>query len=214
MKKLIDSIKSVATSFALVLLVATVTWGAVYLASKPIESPTVEKVQIQYYARIAAIYEGNVDWRFYITTKMLEKMAPQFIGKPMLLGHDWRNPNVCVGRVVDAAVKEDVFGHYVEVVVLINSDEAADMIARDAYHSVSIGWETLKAICMIDNLDPEICGHEPGHRYKIGTHVLNSRHIIQEATMHEVSFVNVPASPNARVLELAAHRLSCSDKSK
>ena len=201
--KLRDCIKMVGAA----LLLAMVTWGAIIIASAPTPPPVV--VKTEYYARIAAIYEGNVDWRFYVTSKILEQMAPQFIGKPMLLGHNWANPDMCVGRVVDAAVKQDRFGKYVEVIVKINSDEAAEFLKRNRYHSVSIGFETLKEICLIDGT--EDCSHQAGHRYKVGDKYHVARKVLVEVRIHEVSFVNVPASPNARVLELADHRIRCSD---
>lgn len=205
--KLRDCIKMAGAA----LLLAAITWGTfgfIHHATTPKPVPVVQVKQ--HYARIAAVYEGNIDWRFYVTTKMLAAMAPQFVGKPLLLGHNWINPNVCIGRVVDAAVKEDKFGHYVEVIVLLNSDEAAAMIKRDAYHAVSIGFETIKEICMIDNKDPEDCGHEPGHRYKINGALVVARSVLAEVRIHELSFVNVPASTHARVLELADHLLICS----
>ena len=206
--RLLDRIKMMGAA----LLFGVAAWIAIYYTNKSVTPPAVvEQVEVQYYARIAAIYEGNIDWRFFVSQKILSSMAPQFIGKPMLLAHDWRNPNVCVGRVVDAAVKEDKYGKYVEVIVLINNEETADMIRRDAYHGVSIGFETLKEVCLIDGKDPEECGHQPGHQYKIAGKTVIARSVLVEVRIHEVSFVNVPASPNARVLELANHPLRCSD---
>jgi phage head maturation protease len=185
---------------------AICVWTALYFISKPAVEQKVQPVL--HYVRIAATYEGNIDFRFYITTQMLKSMVPQMIGKPMLLGHDWANPNVCVGRIVDASVQQDKFGHYLEIIVLLNNDEAADMIKRTAYHSVSIGFMRLKAICMIDNLTE--CNHEPGHQYMVNGHLVLARFILQEVDMCEVSFVNVPASRHARVLELANHPLTSS----
>lgn len=175
-------------------------------------APPAVEVKVEHYARIAAVYEGDIDWRFYVTPQMLESMAPQMPGKPMLLGHEWGDPNVCVGRIVEAAVKQDKFGHYLEVIVLINNDDSVDKIRRMAYHSVSIGFIKIKSLCMIDG--KEDCSHQPGHEYTIsgptGPHKVIARFILQEVMMCEVSFVNVPASAHARVLELSNHRLSCS----
>lgn len=205
MKRLLGGIKAACTSIIMVMGLAICVWSAVYLVSKPQESVQVQP--IQHYVRVAAVYEGNIDWRFYVTTKMLESMAPQMVGKPMLLGHNWSDPNVCVGRIVEASVQSDVFGNYLEVVVLLNNDASVEMVGRMAYHSVSIGFMRMKSICMIDGLGE--CDHEPGHMYKIAGHNVAARFILQEVKMCEVSFVNVPASEHARVLELADHRLFC-----
>lgn len=200
--KLLDSIKMVGAA----LLLAVVAWGTLWFVATPIESPAPQAKR--YYVRIAAVYEGDIDWRFYVTTKMLEAMAPQMFDKPMLLGHDWADPNVCVGRIVDSAVKEDKYGHYLEVIVLINDERAADMIARRAYSAVSIGFSKIKAICQIDGKTD--CEHEPGHKYQVHGAYMIARFVLQEVKMHEVSFINVPASEHARVLELANHPLRCS----
>lgn len=205
MKKLLGGIKAICTSVVMVVGLAICVWSAVYLVSRPHEEVQVQP--IVHYARIAAVYEGNIDRRFYVTSKVLEAMAPQMVGKPMLLGHNWGDPNVCVGRIVDSSVQEDVFGKYLEIIVLLNNDESADLIAKMAYHSVSIGFMRIKSICMVDGLSE--CDHEPGRTYKIAGHNVTTRFILQEVKMCEVSFVNVPASEYARVLELADHRLSC-----
>lgn len=201
--KLRDSIKMVGAA----LFLAVVAWGILWFVSTPIEQP-VEVTKPHYYARIAAVYEGDIDWRFYVTPQMLESMAPQMIDKPMLLGHDWADPNVCVGRIVDAAVKQDKYGHYLEIIVLLNNEETADNIARRVYSSVSIGFMRVKAICSIDGKTE--CDHEPGHRYKVHDTYVIARFILQEVKMCEVSFINVPASEHARVLELAGHPLRSS----
>lgn len=201
--KLRDRIKILVA--ALVLGVGV--WGTFFYVGKS-DSATVE-TETKYYARVAAVYEGDIDFRFYVTTKMLESMAPQMIDKPMLLGHDWANPNICVGRIVDSAVKKDKYGSYLEVIVLLNNKETADMIKRKAYGAVSIGFMRIKSICSIDGKNE--CDHEPGHRYKIGETYLTARFALQEVKMCEVSFINVPASEHARILELADHLLSCSN---
>jgi hypothetical protein len=201
--KLRDRIKLIAAAF----LLGIGVWGAVYLVGKA-DSAIVE-TETKHYVRIAAVYEGDIDMRFYITPKMLESMAPQMVGKPMLLGHDWANPNVCVGRIVESAVKQDKFGHYLEVIVLLNNNESADMIRRQAYGAVSIGFMRKKSTCIIDGKDE--CEHEPGHKYKVGETYMHARFVLKEVEMYEVSFINVPASEHARVLEFANHRLSCTD---
>lgn len=208
MKRLLGGIKSCGISLLMVFGLAMCVWTAVYMVSHPTQEESIKPVL--HYARIAAVYEGDIDWRFYVTTKVLESMVPQMIGKPMLLGHNWADPNVCVGRIVEASVQQDEYGHYLEVIVLLNSEETNEMISRMAYYSVSIGFIREKSICMLDGLNE--CEHEPGHQYMIGGHKVIARFILQQVKMCEVSFVNVPASEHARVLELANHRLFSSKR--
>lgn len=187
----------------LLMCVPAVSW---FVFKKTIAA---EVVETQYFVRIAAVYEGNIDNRYYITSFMLDSIAPSFVGLPILLAHNWGNPNMCVGRIIESAVKSDEFGHYVEIVALINNPDTALLIARDAYHSVSIGFTTDKEICLIDNKDPRDCMHEPGNSYKINGKWIIARMVPQQIVMHEVSFINVPASAHARILEFATHRLTC-----
>lgn len=206
--KLRDGIKIAAAA----LLLAVGTWFAVSMDRRPWFPPAPAVVKSEHYARIAAVYEGDIDIRFFVTKAFLRLLAPGFVNKPMLLGHEHADPNMCVGRIVESGIGHDAFGDYIEIIVKINNDQTVDLIKRNAYYSVSIGFMTLKQLCLIDAKYTDECGHQPGTVVRVNGKYQFVRTIPVDATALEVSFVNVPASPHARVLELADHPLHCSNR--
>jgi len=211
--------RSVLTALLMVAAVAAVLisglsiWSHFHPADPEPEEQIVEIVQAptEYYVRIAAVYEGNIDFRFLVTKKLLDNCVKEFIGKPILLSHNWSDPNLCVGWIVDAAVKQDKFGNYIEVIAKLNRPVVADAIRRDIYHAVSIGFQTIQEYCTICSADVKDCKHEMGQWYKIAGKWVRARYLLIEIKPLEVSFINVPASTHARVLELATRPLTCAD---
>lgn len=209
-RSVLTALLMVAAAAAVMILGLTV-WTRFH---EPEPEPVVVEVvpaPVEHYVRIAAVYEGNIDFRFLVTKKLLENSAKDFIGKPILLSHNWSDPNLCVGWIVDAAVKRDVHGHYIEVIAKLNRPVVADAIRRNIYHAVSIGFQTIQEYCTICNADVKECKHEMGQWYKKDGKWIRARNLLVEIKPLEVSFINIPASSHARVLELATHPLTCVD---
>ena len=90
---------------------------------------------------------------------------------------------------------------YADVVARITDPEAIDKIIDNRFLTVSIGASTDKAICSIckqDWVDEGPCEHRPGQMYDEKPAFIIAGNLIYE----EVSFVNSPADPFARVIEI------------
>jgi len=154
------------------------------------------------YVRAAAVYEGNADQRFYFTKAALMNNS-SFIGDPVLMGHDWINPNAAVGIITHTALRYDseLKSHYIEMVFEIKDGYAAHKIKQGLFNKLSIGFSIDKMVCSIDGKDMRNCEHDSGHYYNVNNNIMLARGIVIRITGQEVSFVNVPASANARILE-------------
>lgn len=90
---------------------------------------------------------------------------------------------------------------YLSVVAKITDPDAIQKIADDRYMTVSIGASTDKAVCSIckvDWVDEGPCEHRPGQMYDEKPAFI----IAGNLTYEELSFVNSPADPFARVIEV------------
>ena len=166
------------------------------------------------YVRAAAVYEGAIDERYSITEEALSAAARSFVGKPVLLGHDWINPQVCVGVITDSDVRydSDLGTHYIEMVLVISDKDAIARIKKGLYHRLSIGFVISAIKCSIDGQDMRFCQHNVGMWYQVGGRLLLARGIVYNFNGLELSFVNVPASPMARVLDWSYAHLELSER--
>lgn len=166
------------------------------------------------YVRVAAVYEGVIDDRYYMTEEALRTSASSFIGKPVLLGHNWINPQVCIGTTIASDIRYDADhnAHYIEMILAINDEDAIMRIKKGLYSRLSIGFVVNTIKCSIDGKDMKLCPHIVGKLYQIDDKVLLARGIVYNFDGVELSFVNVPASPMARVLDWSYSHLELSER--
>ncbi len=154
------------------------------------------------YCRFAATYSETVRGEI-ITRGALELFGPTFIKRPVLIGHAWDDPFLCVGTIQHTEVKydEDLELYYLEMLVEIRDDVAQDRIRKGLFHYLSIGFRKVSSICSIDG--QERCTHIPGEEYTdyLTFEKETAYRLVTEILGMEVSFVNVPASRWSRVLE-------------
>ncbi len=182
------------------------------------------------YVRVAAIYTGVVNGQWAVTTELLKKYGHTYVGRKMLLGHEWGDPMAAVGTIVAAKVKHNPRHKkdYLEVIVRIDDPIAISKIKRKLFHFVSIGFTYSRAVNSIDGQKwkaGDIWNYTPGRIYTVTKVVympvglfqwarvnvnteVRAVAIIEDMQGQEISFVNVPASRYARVLEYSKKKLA------
>lgn len=155
------------------------------------------------YVRAGAVYDGKVDNRFLLDKDVMKEAAESFVGCPVLMGHDWRDPNAAVGIIRSSALRYDpkLKQFYIEMILEIKDEVAIEKIKRGLFNKLSIGFVVEKMICPLDGKDMKFCKHAAGNYYEEGGVYRLARGIIKQFIGKELSFINVPASPPARVLE-------------
>lgn len=199
------------TNTLLALLLATTVITACIWINRP---ASTRQVNDRFYVRIAAVYAGDLDTRFYIPEPTLETSGQSFLGKPILMGHDWKDPQACIGRIVAVGTRFDkgLKTKYIEVIAYIDGRDAIDRIKRGLFYAVSIGISDIKATCGIDGVNILIDQrHELGRYYNMDGKPVPARAILLGFEGREISFINVPGSPNARVLEWSPSPLKLSE---
>jgi hypothetical protein len=113
-----------------------------------------------------------------------------------------------VGVVIKADIRYDEERelHYLETIFKILDANAMQRIKNGLFNSLSISFELVKVTCTLDGTDMNTCKHDPGYRYSKNGRYVFARGIVWGMFGREISFVNVPASKPARVLEWS-HRL-------
>jgi hypothetical protein len=169
---------------------------------------TNETLTVEYdvlYARAAIVYEGDIDQRFYMTRIALIKSAPTFIGKPVLMGHEWADPYACVGEIISVSVAfdDELNRYYIEAIFIIRDREAIIRTTKGLFKRLSIGSEFIDIRCSIDSKDMLTCGHVPGQHELVNGKTVTAIGVIYQLSGLETSFVNVPASVPSRILELS-----------
>lgn len=137
------------------------------------------------------------------TVECLRELAPMFIGRPVLMDHQW-SATTQTARVYDAAVEQLGEDHRLVLYCYLPVTESArdTIIAINAgiLREVSVGCAVGKAACSICGADKTKtrCEHRPGQTY-------DGRECIVELSepkdAYEVSFVAVPAQPKAGVVK-------------
>lgn len=138
------------------------------------------------------------------TDKALDQMAKLFVGKTMIMDHNWKASNQ-TARIYSAEVSDlpgtDGGKQLLLMAYMLKTAEteaAITSIEGGILREVSIAVRAEKAICNICGVNrrEKWCGHMPGKEYdgkKCHTDLEN----ITDA--YEVSFVAVPANPSAGV---------------
>ncbi len=122
--------------------------------------------------------------------------------KPMLTHHN-RCAGEPIGRVKNAYFTKETKAKRsgIITVVEINDPAAIEKVLDGRYFTVSIGGETQSALCSIcgqDMVKDGWCEHEKGKEYD----GQKCYWIVGDIWFSELSFVNVPADPNAIIVEL------------
>ena len=132
----------------------------------------------------------------------LEQMAELFVGRPVLMDHRW-SAKTQTARIYATAVESREDGYKALVIRCFcpRTDGTAEVIAAiesGVLRECSVGLCVSSAVCSIcgtDQMD-ELCGHRAGRTYDEG-----KCHFILGGVCdcYEVSFVAVPAQPEAGV---------------
>lgn len=164
------------------------------------------------YVRAGAVYDGKIDQRFSLDKDVMKEAAASFVGCPVLMGHEWADPNAAIGIIKASALRYDpvLKQYYIEMILEIKSDMAIEKIKLGLFNKLSIGFVVDKMICPLDGKDMRFCKHNPGQYYEEGGVYRLARGIIKSFLGKELSFINVPASPPARVLEWSYRPLELS----
>lgn len=135
------------------------------------------------------------------TADCLEGLSRLFIGKTMIVDHNWTAKGQ-IGRVYDATVEEKDGAHALILsVYMLRSEQNAPVIADiegGIRREVSVGCAVGKAVCSICGTDKTHawCEHRGGEEYGGKTCVVE---LSDPADAYEVSFCAVPAQPAAGV---------------
>ena len=158
---------------------------------KRIESPkrAVAKAEAfkPHYIRVAMIYEGTANG-WVLKKEMLDKYDYTFVGRSMVKGHEIKDPDKVVGRIIAADLRYDkkLKKHYIEGIVKVLSEETIKKIKLGLYYHVSIRWAVL-----------DRRGNE-----------------VKKMEGVEVSIVGAAASRHARILEMSQEKLELSKRGK
>ena len=92
------------------------------------------------WVRAAMIYEGMDVNDSIIELPALMEAAESFVGKPVLKGHDWRDPDACIGVITAVGVRENkkVGNYYLQAIFEIRDAQAISKIRRGLYRLLSI----------------------------------------------------------------------------
>ena len=164
------------------------------------------------YPKIEAIHAGMTKNKFYYPADKLKGQTDLFSGvyswlypyrKPVLRNHD-RLMGEPLGRIRNAqyVTSTSIGTEGIVVIPEITDVEAIEKILDERYFTVSIGGDADAAYCSIcgQNIVKEgWCEHEKGKEYGDKGECY---WIIGNVWFSELSFVNVPADQNARIVEL------------
>lgn len=148
-----------------------------------------------------AACNDQVDRDFeHFSEKALGQLASLFVGKTVIMDHDWTAKNQ-TARVYASGV-EPTDGGGKQLVLrayMLRSEDtqnAIDRIESGILREISIGCSMQKAVCDLCGADKRVtrCEHRPGHDYdgKTATVTLD-----EAVDAYEVSFVAVPSQREA-----------------
>lgn len=130
----------------------------------------------------------------------LTGLAKLFVGKTVIFDHRWSASNQ-TARAYKTAVKQQADGSYVLTAecYMLRNDSTKDLIAAiegGILREVSVGCAIGKAVCSICGEEYGTCAHHKGAVYE-GQLCVCELHDPVDA--YELSFVAVPAQPNAGI---------------
>lgn len=138
------------------------------------------------------------------TPECLAELLPMFLGKSILVDHDWSATKQCA-RIYGGELVEEEGATWIRLDCYMPRTEATarriEMIETGVVKEVSVGCACKRLTCSICGKPLGECEHRKGREY--GGEVCLG--LISEASdAYEVSFVAVPAQPEAGVLKSAA----------
>ncbi len=162
--------------------------------------------------RAAIVYEGSIDVRYWVTDEAIHGAALSFIGDPVLLAHNKSDPYQRVGTIIDTAPRYDELLEYwfIEAILEIKDTRTINRIQQGLFNSLSISFRPIRVTCNADGKDMHKCVHAPGQAHWEKGQYIRPRGILHSFTGLEVSFINVPASEHARILEWSPSPLELS----
>lgn len=135
--------------------------------------------------------------RFPLET--LEKLAPMFVGRPVIADHAWSAKNQ-TARIYDAQVEHLDDRNVLTVkCYMLRSGATRDLIAAidgGILREVSVGCAVGRSVCSVCGSDRGSCGHAKGETYNGRLCVTELRDPVDA---YELSFVAVPAQPGAGI---------------
>lgn len=154
---------------------------------------------------VEAIHAGMTKNKTFYPADKLESSVGTWLtpyNKPVIKNHNtWEEPN---GRVIDAVFKESTLKpetSTIELKLKITDPDVIEKVLDGRYQTLSIGGSTSEARCSIcakDVVETGWCGHSRGRKYE----GKEAYWIIGEMEFNEISWVNVPADVNARVVHI------------
>lgn len=148
---------------------------------------------------LEAIHVGKTRNHTYYTAEGLKngiKSWTQPYNKPVLTHHDSRRGEP-IGRILSARFEQNTQSGRPGLIfeTEITEADAIQKVKDGRYQTVSIGGHTDKVTCNCcgTNRTEEWCEHYPGETYD----GLTCHFVIGDTFGEEVSYVNVPADPNA-----------------
>lgn len=166
---------------------------------------------------VEAIHAGMTKNRTFYPADKLESSVGTWLApynKPVIKNHDtWEEPN---GRVVDAYFKDSVLKpetKTIELKLKITDPDVIEKVLDGRYQTLSIGGSTNEARCSIcakNVVESGWCGHSRGRKYE----GKEAYWIIGEMEFNEISWVNVPADVNARVVSIQKEEVSAGGRNE
>lgn len=156
-----------------------------------------------------AICDNEIDRDYEVFPRAsLDKMAELFVGKTIISNHQNKAENQCARIYATEVVEEngttkndETYARLVAHCYMAKTDSNKDLITEiqaGIKKEVSVGCRIKKAICSICGTDNRegYCKHWPSKEYDGQTCYFK---LLEPKDAYEVSFVAVPAQPNAGV---------------
>jgi len=165
----------------------------------------VQKETNGLYVTVEAIHAGMTKNKTFYPADKLEASAHTWTTpypKPVIKNHDVDTEPL--GRVVEAVFKQSALKpstYTIQLKLHITDPDAIQKILDGRYLTLSIGGSTNEARCSICNkniVEEGWCGHLRGRKYD----GKEAYWILGDMEFEEISFVNVPADENARILSI------------
>lgn len=140
------------------------------------------------------------------TLETLEKLAELFVGKTMIFDHRWSASSQKARIYKTYVEKKDDCNALMAECYMLRNESTKDAIAAiegGILREVSVGCAIARFVCSICGEDYGTCGHQKGVVYD-GERCVCELH--DPADAYEMSFVAVPAQPNAGVTKSTSSR--------
>lgn len=137
------------------------------------------------------------------TLETLEKLASMYVGKTMIVDHRWSAENQTARVYKTHVEKRDDCNVLMAECYMLRNDSTKDVIDAiegGILREVSVGCAIGKAVCSICGEEYHTCGHLKGATYDGKLCICE---LLDPVDAYELSFVAVPAQPQAGVTKSA-----------